>query len=124
MMRVTKGETLSDIEYFVLYGYLASVLWSYEDCFLQFRSGTLDAKIWASDVATLRRLLRRPAYRAVWRVVRDLIDDEYRSVIDGLAAEARHTAPRDIVNMLRHYIAEEMQALQSSQSASEQQRNT
>jgi hypothetical protein len=115
MLRINNGETLPDAEYYVLYGYMASVFWSYEDSFFQFRSGTLDAKSWASDVATLKRLLSRPAYRAVWRAVRDAIDEEYGSFLDGLAAEARQTAPANLVNKLRQYIAEETQTPQSSQ---------
>src|SRR5690349_24047749 len=49
-VRVAQGEELSDTDYFVLYGYMTSVFWSYEDCFFQFRSGTLDSRSWASDV--------------------------------------------------------------------------
>src|SRR5207248_11717259 len=47
MLRVAHGETLTDTDYFVLYGYMASVFWSYEDRFFQFHSGMLDAKSWA-----------------------------------------------------------------------------
>ena len=116
MLRVATGETLADTDYFVLYGYMAAVFWSYEDCFFQFRSGMLDAKSWASDVTTLRRLLGNPAYRAVWRFARGGIGDEYRAFLDGLAAEAKHhNAPANLVNTLRQYIAEEREALQSSQ---------
>jgi hypothetical protein len=114
-VRVSAGETLADAEYFMLYGYTASVFWSYEDCFFQFRSGMLDAKSWASDVATLKRLLSNPAYRAVWRAVRSALGDEYRSFLDGLAVEAKHNPPANLVNTLKQYIAEERQALQRSQ---------
>ena len=111
MLRVSKGETLADAEYYALYGYMASVFWSYEDCFFQFHSGTLDAKSWASDVATLRRLLSNPAYRAVWRAVRSALGDEYSSFLDGLAAESRRNAPGNLVNILSQFIVEERQAL-------------
>ena len=114
MLRVAHGETLTDTDYFVLYGYMASVFWSYEDCFFQFHSGMLDAKSWASDVTTLRRLLGNPAYRAVWRFARSGIGDEYRFFLDRLAVEAKHNAPANLVNTLRQYIAEEREALQSS----------
>jgi hypothetical protein len=115
MLRVSNGETLTDTDYFVLYGYMASVFWSYEDCFFQFHAGMLDSKSWASDVTTLRRLLGNPAYRAVWRFARGGIGDEYRSFLDRLAAEAKHNAPANLVNTLRQYIAEERQALQTPQ---------
>jgi hypothetical protein len=113
LFRLLRGETLTDAEYLVVYGYTAAVFWSYEDCFFQFRSGMLDAESWASDVATLRRLLSNPAYRAVWRAVRDATGDEYRSFLDGIAAEAKHKPPVNVVNTLRQYIAEERQDAQN-----------
>lgn len=114
-VRVAKAEELSDVDYFVLYGYMASVFWSYEDCFLQFRSGMLDAASWESDVATLKRLLSNPAYRAVWRAARGAGGEEYKAFLDGLAAEAKHTPPANLPAILKQFIAEERQALQSSQ---------
>jgi hypothetical protein len=114
LLRVSRGETVSDAEYLTLYAYMASVFWSYEDCFFQSRSGTLDAQSWASDVITLRRLLCNPVYRAVWKAVRSGIGDEYRAFLDGIASEARQQAPIDVPNILRQFIAEERQALQSS----------
>jgi len=117
LFRVARGETLPDADYYVFYGYLASVIWSYEDCFFQFHSGTLDAKSWASDVVTLKRLLSNPAYRAVWRAVRTGIGDEYRSFLDGIASEAKQNAPPDLPNILKQYIAEERQALESSRGS-------
>ena len=116
LLRVANGETVADADYLMLYGYMASVFWSYEDCFFQFHSGTLDAKSWASDVLTLKRLLLNPAYRAVWRAVRDGIGDEYRSFLDDLAAEAKHRSPVNAVNALKQYIAEERHALASSKN--------
>jgi hypothetical protein len=109
LLRVSKGETLADTEYFVLYGFAAAVFWSYEDSFFQFHLGMLDAKSWASDVATLKRLLSNPAYRAVWRAARSGIGDEYRSFLDGLATEAKRDRPINLVNTLRQYIAEEQE---------------
>jgi hypothetical protein len=114
--RAAKGEALTDQDCFVLYGYMTSVFWSYEDCFFQFHLGMLDPKSWASDGTILRRLLGNPAYRAVWRFARGGIGDEYRSFLDGLAAESRHNAvPPNLPNTLRQYIAEEREALLSSQ---------
>jgi len=117
LYRVAQGDTLPDADYYVLYGYLASVIWSYEDCFFQFHSGMLDPKSWASDVVTLKRLLGNPAYRAVWRAVRTGIGEEYRSFLDGIAADAKHNAALDLPNVLKQFIAEERQALASSQDA-------
>jgi hypothetical protein len=114
LLRVFRGETVTDAEYLVIYGYIASVFWSYEDCFLQFRSGTLDTKSWASDVATLKRLLSNPAYRGVWRAVKDAMGTEYKSFLDGVAAEAKHNVPNNVPNILKQYIAEERDAVTKS----------
>jgi len=114
-VRVAKAEDLSDTDYFVLYGYMASVFWSYEDSFFQFRSGMLDPKSWASDIATLKRLLSNPAYRAVWRAARGGSGEEYKAFLDGLASEAKNSQPANLPGILKQYIAEERQAMRSSQ---------
>jgi hypothetical protein len=110
MSRVAGNEEFTDAEYYQLYGYMTSVFWSYEDCFLQFRAGMLDAQSWSSDNATLKRLLANPVYRAVWRAARGALGEEYRSFVDGLASEARPGAQISMANVLRQYIAEEKQA--------------
>ena len=111
LVRVFRGdESITDAEYFAMYGYAAAVFWSYEDCFLQFRSGMLDASSWASDVSTLKRLLNNPAYRAVWRAARDGIGGDYRQFVDGLVAEAKAVPSVRAASSLRQYIAEEIKA--------------
>ena len=114
LLRVLRGEAVTDPEYLVLYGYIASVYWSYEDSFLQFRSGTLDATSWASDVSTLKRLLKNPAYRAVWHTAREAMATDYQSFLDGIIGEVRQNTPVDVPNILRQYIAEERKALAKS----------
>ena len=116
LARASGGETLTDAECFALYAFEAAVLWSYEDSFFQFHAGMLDSKSWASDVATLKRLLSNPTYRAVWRAARGGIGDEYKSFLDGLATQAKLNPPGNLVNTLKQYIAEERQAHQSSQN--------
>lgn len=111
LVRVFQGdETVTDAEYFAMYGYAAAVFWSYEDCFLQFRSGMLDASSWESDVSTLKRLLSNAAYRAVWRAARDGIGGDYREFVDRLVAEAKGIPPVRTASSLRQYIAEEIKA--------------
>jgi hypothetical protein len=44
------------------------------------------------------------------------IGDEYRSFLDGIAAESRPNAPVNLVNTLKQYIAEERESLQSAQN--------
>ena len=106
--RAFKGDpTLSEAEYVAFYGYAAGIFWNYEDSFLQFEAGTLDATSWASDVSSLRRFCTNPAYRAVWSVVRDSIGEGYRSFVDSLMEEAKGTRPTTVSATLRQRLAEE-----------------
>jgi len=110
MSRAAGNEELTDAEYYQLYGYMTSVFWSYEDCFLQFRAGMLDAQSWSSDNATLKRILANPVYRAVWKAARGALGEDYRNFVDALASESRSSTPFNMPNVLRQYIAEERQA--------------
>src|SRR5579862_1058957 len=49
--------SLDPARVWAFYGLAAAVFWSYEDSFIQFEAGTLDARSWQSDVATIKRLL-------------------------------------------------------------------
>src|SRR5581483_480807 len=113
--RAANGEPLTDQDCFVLYGYMTSVFWSYEDCFFQFHLGMLDPKSWASDGTTLKRLLGNPAYRAVWRFARGGWGEEYGPFREARAAESGHTAPPNMPTPPRQYVGEEGGAPQRSQ---------
>src|SRR6185437_4589318 len=109
--RVFKGDrTLNDAELFSFYGIAASIFWSYEDSFLQFQSGSLDAKSWNSDVSTLRGLLTNPAYRAAWRAGREAIVDEYRDFMDAMMLEVKGRTPRNVATAISQLLAEEFEA--------------
>jgi hypothetical protein len=114
MARILAGDDVTDEEFISYYGFAAAVFWSYEDSFLQLNDGMLDPKAWDSDVLTLRGLLSNPAYRAVWRTVRDSIGGDYKAFIDQVAAEARKSAPRRAPTTLRQYFSEEVAAQGSS----------
>jgi hypothetical protein len=110
-VRAFKGDpTMSEAEHFAFYGFAASIFWSYEDSFLQFQSGTLDAESWSSDVSTLKNLLASPAYRAVWRAARESIGEGYRQFVDGIAQDMKNSPIRDTTAVLRQYFAEEFAA--------------
>lgn len=110
MVRILGGDDVTDEEFMSYYGFAAAVFWSYEDSFLQLKAGMLDAKGWESDVSTLRGLLSNPAYRSVWRAVRDSIGGDYKAFIDEVAAEAKKSAPRRTVATLKQYFSEEAAA--------------
>ena len=64
-----------------------ALIWSYEDSFLQFKAGTLEASTWESDEETLRVLLAYPAWRYVWSRVRMYWTGAYRNHVDGILQE-------------------------------------
>ena len=110
MVRILGGDEVTDEEFISYYGFAAAVFWSYEDSFLQLKAGMLDSKGWNSDVSTLRELLSNPAYRSVWRAVRDSIAGDYRALVDEIAAEAKNSAPRRTAATLKQYFSEKVAA--------------
>ena len=99
---------LSDSKIWSFYGFAAAVFWSYEDSLLQFRAKTLDASSWNSDVATIERLLRAPAYRTVWKMAREGMSGDYRDYVDSLLSEVPSDTSRSLTDLFRIYMAEEL----------------
>jgi len=97
---------LSPAQIWAFYGMAGAVFWSYEDSFMQFRTGTLDKQSWTSDEATLRRILRRPAYRVVWRMARDGMSAEYREAVNAMMRDAK-IDPTTLTDVWKVYAAEE-----------------
>lgn len=100
---------LDDAGIWSFYGFAAAVFWSYEDSFLQFEAKTLDANSWQSDVATLRRLVAHPPYRAVWKMAREGMRGNYRDYIDSLMREVVPSdRTRTMTDQFRNFIVEEL----------------
>ncbi|HXS50685.1 MAG TPA: hypothetical protein VN713_11240 [Sphingomicrobium sp.] len=101
--------TLGAAGIWTFYGFAAAVFWSYEDSFMQFQAGTLHPESWQSDVATLKRLMARPPYRAVWKMAREGMSGGYRDYIDSLVSEVPIDRSRSsITELFAAYIAEEL----------------
>lgn len=111
------GGSLSDSKIWSFYGFAAAVFWSYEDSFLQFQSKTLDVSSWQSDIATLRRLIASPAYRAVWKMARDGMSGDYREYIDQLMGEVPSNFSRSLTEQFKSSIAEELPSTGASERA-------
>ena len=92
------------------YGFAAAVFWSYEDSFIQFQAGTLDARSWESDVATIRRLLASPAYRVVWKIARDGMSGGYRDYMDSVMRDVTVDTSRSLNDLWQTYAAQELPA--------------
>ena len=108
----TNCAAMSDAKIWSFYGFSAAVFWSYEDCFLQFQAKTLDASSWASDVATLERLVAYPPYRAVWKMAREGMGGDYRDYVDSLMHKVPSDTSRSLTDVFKIFIAEELQPTQ------------
>ena len=113
----TNCAAMSDAKIWSFYGFGAAVFWSYEDCFLQFQAKTLDASSWASDVATLERLVAYPPYRAVWKMARDGMGGDYRSYVNSLMNKVPSDTTRTLTDMFKIYMAEELPSAQAFEPA-------
>lgn len=111
----TNCAAMSDARIWSFYGFGAAVFWSYEDCFMQFRAKTLDANSWASDVATLERLVAYPPYRAVWKMARDGMGGDYRDYVDSLMDKVSSDTSNSLTDVFKVYIAEELQSARTGQ---------
>jgi hypothetical protein len=80
----SQAASLSPAKVWSFYGFVGAVFWSYEDCYMQFKAGTLEPGSWQSDVATLERILVSPAFRVIWRMVREGMSGGYRDYVDSL----------------------------------------
>ena len=92
------------------YGFAAAVFWSYEDSFIQFQAGTLDARSWDSDVTTIKRLLASPAYRVVWKIARDGMSGAYRDYLDSVMREVPADTARSLNDLWKMYADQELPA--------------
>jgi len=113
----TNCAAMSDPKIWSFYGFGAAVFWSYEDCFLQFQAKTLDENSWASDVATLERLVAYPPYRAVWKMARDGMGGDYRDYVDSLMDKVPSDTSRSLTDVFKIYIAEELPSAEACESA-------
>lgn len=109
----TNCAAMTDARIWSFYGFGAAVFWSYEDCFMQFRAKTLDASSWASDVATLERLVAYPPYRAVWKMARDGMGGDYRDYVDSLMEKVPSDTSRTLTDQFKVYMAEELPSAQA-----------
>lgn len=108
---------MNDTEIWSFYCFSAAVFWSYEDSFMQFRAKTLDASSWASDVATLERLVSYPPYRAFWKMARDGMSGDYRDFVDSLLDKVASDGSRILTDVFKVSLAQELQPASTVRSS-------
>ena len=104
-------------EVYVLRGTHGTYFAHFEDAFLQFKAGTLDASSWSSELAVLTGVTLSPQYRAVWKLVRGLYSERYRTFVDGLMEEAKNRLDYDSGEVWKGLIASERQVVPSESQA-------
>ena len=104
----TNCATLSPAKIWAFYGLAGSVFWTYEDSFLQFRADTLDARSWASDVTTIRRLLGYLPYRVAWKMAREGMSGEYRDYVDSIVREVKCDTSRNLTELWKTFVTHEL----------------
>ena len=77
-----KALTVAEINIYVQT--TAGVFHSWEDSFLQFRGGTLDATSWQAEQEIVSHALQDPARRAAWQLLGPYFTGPYRAFIDDL----------------------------------------
>jgi hypothetical protein len=101
---------LSPAKMWAFYGFAGAIFWTYEDSFLQFQAGTLDAASWESDATILKRLVGYPAWRVAWKMARDGLSGAYRDTVDGFMREASPDTTQTLTDLFQMYVAEELPA--------------
>ena len=99
--------TMDPKKIWAFYGLAAAVFWTYEDSYLQFKSGMLDEASWLSDVMTIRRLLASPGYRVAWKMAREGMAGGYRDYVDSVMGDVMLT-PRTLTDQWNMLAAEEL----------------
>jgi hypothetical protein len=92
---------------------LQAVMRNFEDGYLQFKAGTLDAAGLASDIEMVRVHFATPSYRAAWRVLRNRFGADFREYMDALLREIKVERPLDPMSQWKSFVVEELAAAPS-----------
>ena len=92
---------------------MQAVMRNFEDGYLQFKSGTLDAAGLASDLEMVRVHFAAPAYRAAWGVLRNRFGADFRDYLDAQLREIKIEKSFDPATQWKTLVAEELAAASS-----------
>lgn len=92
---------------------MQAVMRNFEDGYLQFKSGTLDAAGLASDLEMVRVHFAAPAYRAAWGVLRNRFGADFRNYLDAQLREIKIEKSFDPATQWKTLVAEELAAASS-----------
>jgi hypothetical protein len=110
LVRSYEADDLKSSEVVSLFNALGLWFWGWEDGFLQFHAGTLDAASWRSDLRGLKQACSEAAYRVAWRLQRPYMGDAFRDYVDNLMRETEVTPQPDFAALWKTWMAEERAA--------------
>ena len=88
---------------------------TFNELFLLQREGLIDDARWRISRKALEGLLIYPGYRAVYRILRDNLDEDFITFADAIMAKVKHMAlPRDFGEIWTDLAAEEREALKAT----------
>jgi hypothetical protein len=106
-----RGEAaLEDVQIRSFLAAIDATLFNWEDSFLQWKAGTLDAAGFQSDENSLRDLAAVPAFRVAWRMGRQYFSSGYREFVDTVMHEVKVAEPPDLKSIWTAMMAEERAA--------------
>lgn len=111
IMRGGAGDlTLSPVEIESFVRGVVAMFLNWEDSFIQYSAGTIDATGMDSDLTAMRHFLSLPGYRAVWKTVgRRQFSAKFCEHVDALLREASgNPARRDLSTAWKAHVAEEL----------------
>jgi hypothetical protein len=79
--------SLTDVEFTQWMMMVRSAMLSGEDSVLQYKAGLLSKETFDTYVSGARFYMRRPGFRAAWRLSREQFGSEYRAFVDALLKE-------------------------------------
>jgi hypothetical protein len=89
---------------------MSATLVNWEDSFLQFKAGTLDASSFEPDDNALRRSATIPAFRVAWRMNKEFFSKGFCEYVDKIMRDTKVVQPPTYKSMWTTMMAEEMAA--------------
>lgn len=93
----THGDTkLTDEQIQRFYFYAVTAIRIFEEMFRQWREGTIANSRWETSRRTLAAIIRSPGYRACYWAIRESLDTDFVSLIDGYIAQEPEATALDL----------------------------
>lgn len=111
IMRGGAGDlTMSPVEVETFVRAVIAMFLNWEDSFIQYSTGTMDATGVDSDRTAMRHFLSLPGYRAVWRTMgHRQFSAKFVEYVDALLGEIpKNRSRRDLTTAWKAHVAEEM----------------